>query len=63
MIETQIIKSDDKPIMVVLDYQEYKRLKELEQDYLDYQEIQNIKKKAPEFVPFEKVKKDLGISK
>ena len=36
MIKTQLIKQSNKPIAVILDYDEYKRLKEIEQDKEDY---------------------------
>lgn len=32
MIKTQYIKKDDKTIAVILDYKEYKRLKEIKED-------------------------------
>ena len=44
MIKTQIIKQSKKPIAVILDYEEYKRLKEIEEDKEDY--VSAIKIKA-----------------
>jgi hypothetical protein len=35
MIKTQIVKEGKKPIAVLMDYREYKRLKELEEDKAD----------------------------
>jgi len=32
MIKTQIVKEGKKPIAVLMDYKEYKRLKEVEED-------------------------------
>jgi hypothetical protein len=37
MIATQIIKEGRKPLAVILDYGEYLRLREIEQDRLDYE--------------------------
>lgn len=37
MIETQIIKEGSKPVAVVLDYEEYQRLLERDQDIEDYE--------------------------
>ena len=36
MIETQIIKEDSKTVAVIIDYNEYLKLKEYEQDFQDY---------------------------
>lgn len=36
MIKTQVIKEDNKLVAVILDYKEYKRLKEIEQNKADY---------------------------
>jgi len=45
MIKTQIINEDDKPIAVIMDYQEYLRLKEYEEDVSDYLSAIEVKKK------------------
>ena len=44
MIKTQIIKEDRQPVAVILDYQEYMRLKGVEQDKLDYYSALEVKK-------------------
>jgi len=36
MIKTQVIKEKNKPIAVILDYKEYLKLKEIEEDRIDY---------------------------
>ena len=36
MIKTQIVKEDNKPVAVIMDYREYMRLKEIEEDRMDY---------------------------
>jgi hypothetical protein len=45
MIETQIIKKSNKPIAVILDYNQYLKLKELEEDKKDYESAMKTKKK------------------
>lgn len=45
MIKTQIVKSDDKPVAVIMDYQEYLRLKAIEEDKKDYESALRVKKK------------------
>lgn len=37
MITTQIIKEGKKPVAVILDYEEYLRLREIAQDRSDYE--------------------------
>ena len=32
MIKTQLVKQDNKPVAVVIDYKEYLRLKEIEEE-------------------------------
>ena len=43
MIKTQIIKENKIPIAVVIDYNEYRRLKEIEQDKLDFESAHHVK--------------------
>jgi hypothetical protein len=61
MIETQIIKKNNKPIAVILDYNEYLKYKEIQQDWLDYNSAMNIKQKNKKWHKHEDVKKELGI--
>ncbi len=61
MIKTQVIKEDNKAVAVVLDYNEYKRLKEIEQDRLDYDSALDVKKKNKKWVSHKGLKKDLGL--
>ena len=61
MIETQIIKEDNKPVAVILDYQEYIRLKELEQDIEDYNTAVEIKATNKKWIKHEDIKKELGL--
>lgn len=61
MIETQVIKEDNKPVAVILDYKEYIRLKELEQDVDDYNSAMEIKATNKKWVKHEDIKKELGL--
>ena len=36
MIKTQIVKEKNKPVAVIMDYKEYVRLREIEQERKDY---------------------------
>ena len=61
MIKTQVIKEDNKPVAVVLDYNEYKRLREIEQDRIDYDSALDVKKRNKKWVSHKDLKKDLGL--
>ncbi len=61
MIKTQVIKEGSKPIAVVLDYKEYKRLKDIEEERNDYIEAVGIKKKNKKWYSHNEVKKEIGI--
>ena len=61
MIKTQVVKEDNKPVAVVLDYNEYKRLREIEQDKIDYETAIDVKNKNNKWVSHNKLKKELGI--
>ena len=61
MIETQIIKENNKPVAVILDYQEYMRLKEIEQDVDDYNSAVEIKKTNKKWIKHEDLKKELDL--
>lgn len=62
MIKTQIIKQSKKPIAVILDYDEYKRLKEIEEDKEDYYSALKIKAENKKWFSHSDIKKELGIS-
>lgn len=36
MIKTQLVREDNKPVAVIMDYREYLRLKEMEEDKSDF---------------------------
>ncbi len=61
MIETQVIKENDQPVAVILDYNEYQRLKEIEQNQLDYISGHEIKKTNKKWIRHEDLKKELGL--
>lgn len=61
MIEMQVIKEDDKPVAVILDYQEYLRLKDLEQDIEDYTEAAEIKATNKKWTTHEELKRELDF--
>jgi hypothetical protein len=61
MIKTQIVKANDKPVAVVLDYKEYMRLKEIEQDGKDYYSALQVKMKNKKWVSHKDLKKAIGL--
>ncbi|MBI5192006.1 MAG: hypothetical protein HZA08_01035 [Nitrospirae bacterium] len=56
MIKTQIIKEDTKPVAVILDYKEYLRLKDIEQDKVDHYSAMEVKKKNKKWVSHKDLK-------
>ena len=61
MIKTQIIKEDNKPVAVVMDYKEYLKLKEAEQDKSDYYSALRVKMKNKKWIKHDVLKKELGL--
>jgi hypothetical protein len=61
MVKTQIIRKDREPVAVILDYKEYLRLKEIEQDSKDYRSALAVKKRNKTWTAHEDLKKDLGL--
>lgn len=61
MIKTQLIRQSKKTIAVILDYDEYKRLKEIEQDRDDYFAAVEVKKTNKKWISHSELKKELGI--
>ena len=61
MIKTQIIKEDKKPVAVIMDYEEYIRLKTIEEDKSDYYSSLNVKLKNKKWKDHDELKKDMGI--
>ena len=62
MIKTQIVKEGKKPIAVVMDYKEYKRLKEIEEDKADYLSALEVKLKNKKWKSHAQLKKELSMS-
>ena len=60
MIKTQIIKEKNKPVLVILDYKEFVRLKEIEQDKIDYYSAIETKQKNKKWVAHQSLKKKFG---
>lgn len=61
MIKKQIIKKDNKPIAIVIDFQEYKRLKEIEEDRFDYFKALKIKLENKKWTSHKELKKLLKL--
>ena len=61
MIKTQIIKEDRKPVAVILDYKEYLRLKEIEEDKSDYYSALEVKMKNKKWLSHDELKKKLKL--
>lgn len=61
MIKTQIVKENNKPVAVIMDYREYLRLQELVQDKSDYYAAVRTKKQTKKWVSHNELKKALGL--
>jgi hypothetical protein len=61
MIKTQVIKEGNKPVVVVMDYEEYVKLRELVEDVEDYKKAVKIKKTNKKWVRFEELRKELSL--
>ncbi len=61
MIKTQIVKEGKNPIAVVMDYREYKRLKEIDEDKADYISALEVKLKNKKWKSHAQLKKELGL--
>jgi len=61
MIKTQIIREDNKPVAVIIDFKEYQRLKEIEEDRIDYYSAIEVKRKNKKWKLHSDLKKELGI--
>jgi hypothetical protein len=59
MIKTQFFKEDNKPVAVIIDYKEYLRLKEIEEDKADYYSALHVKTKNKKWISHEEIKKEL----
>jgi len=61
MIKTQIIREDNKPVAVIIDFKEYQRLKEIEEDRIDYYSAIEVKRKNKKWKLHSDLKKELVI--
>ena len=61
MIKTQILREGRKPVAVVLDYEEYKRLKDLAEDKEDYIAALQVKMTTKVWKDHTQLKKELGL--
>ncbi|MGR3310767.1 MAG: hypothetical protein ACUZ77_08325 [Candidatus Brocadiales bacterium] len=61
MIKTQIVKEGNKPVVVIMDYKEYLRLKEIEQDKSDYYSALDVKTKNKKWTNHDALKEELGL--
>jgi PHD/YefM family antitoxin component YafN of YafNO toxin-antitoxin module len=61
MIKTQIIEEDNKPVAVIIDYDEYMHLKELEEEFEDYKTAIEVRQTSSEWVKHKDLKKELGL--
>ncbi len=61
MIETQFIKEKNKTIAVIIDYKEYKRLVEIEQDKEDYNNALKVKLTNEKWYSHQDVKNEIGM--
>lgn len=61
MIRTQLVKENNKPVAVVIDYKEYLRLKEIEEDRNDYYAALDVKIKNKQWKSHTDLKKELNL--
>jgi PHD/YefM family antitoxin component YafN of YafNO toxin-antitoxin module len=61
VIKTQVIRENNKPVAVIMDYREYVRLKEIEEDRKDYNSASRTKAANKKWTGHEELKTDLGL--
>ncbi|HBR21497.1 MAG TPA: hypothetical protein DD713_02850 [Nitrospiraceae bacterium] len=61
MIKTQLVREDNKPVAVIMDYREYLRLKEMEEDKSDYFSAMEVKRKNKKWKSHTDLKKELCL--
>ena len=61
MIKTQIVKENNKPVAVIMDYKEYVRLREIEQEQKGYQSAAKTRAANKQWTNHEELKKELGL--
>jgi len=61
VIKTQIVKENNKPVAVIMGYEEYVRLREIEQERKDYHSAAKTKAANRKWTNHEDLKKELGL--
>ncbi len=61
MMQQHIIKHENKPIAIILDYKEFQRLKEIEEYKSDYFAALEAKYENKKWTKHEDLKKELGL--
>lgn len=61
MIKTQIIRESNNPIAVILDYEEYQRLKVIEQNKEDYDSALKVKQENKRWVSHNDLKREFAL--
>jgi len=61
VIKTQIVKENNKPVAVIMDYKEYVRLREIEQERKDYHSAAKTKAANKKWTDHQELKKELGL--
>ena len=61
MIKTQIVRQDSRPVAVIMDYKEYLRLKEIEEERKDYYSAAKVKMRNKKWKSHEDLKKELDL--
>ena len=59
--EAIILQRYGKPVVVVLGYDQYEKMMETYEDAQDIESIKEYEKKSTKNIPWDKVKKDLGL--
>lgn len=59
--EAIILQRYGKPVVVVLGYDQYEKMMETYEDAQDIESIKEYEKKSAKNIPWDKVKKDLGL--
>ncbi len=61
MIDTQIIKNNDIPVAVIMDYEEYMKLNQKAEDFEDYKSAVKTKMSNKKWISHENLISELGL--
>ena len=61
MIKTQLVRENNKPVAVIMDYREYLRLKEMEEDKSDFLSAAEVKRKNKKWKSHADLRKELSL--